>query len=172
MSGASILLRLPKIRALIAELEAELRSRTMLSAENVISEFARVGFSDPRRVFDKQNRLKAVHEWTDDDAAAISSIEIEELFDGHGKDRVQVGWTKKIRFWDKVSALNALAKHLGLLPERMHHSGKVQHEHAHAVFPVHRLPLDLQERLLDHIRESRGIGNASEVQNEVVAAST
>jgi phage terminase small subunit len=48
---------------------------------------------------------------------AISSIEIVEEYDGTGKNRKLIGYTKKIRFWDKNRALENLGKHFGIFSE-------------------------------------------------------
>jgi phage terminase small subunit len=50
----------------------------------------------------------------DETAAAIASIEVREEFEGHGEGRRLVGYTKKIRFWDKTAAISMAMKHLGL----------------------------------------------------------
>jgi phage terminase small subunit len=55
-----------------------------------------------------------VHELDDETAAAIASVEVREEFEGQGEGRKLVGYTKKIRFWDKPAAINMAMKHLGL----------------------------------------------------------
>ena len=46
-------------------------------------------------------------------AAAISSVEVREEFEGQGESRKLVGYTKKIKFWDKTAAINMAMRHLG-----------------------------------------------------------
>lgn len=41
----------------------------------------------------------------------VQSVEIEALFAGHGKDRIQVGNTKKIRLADRTRILELIGKH-------------------------------------------------------------
>jgi phage terminase small subunit len=53
----------------------------------------------------------------EDARRAIAGIEIVEEFEGSGKDREQIGYTKKIKFWDKPKALENLGKHLGIYLE-------------------------------------------------------
>jgi phage terminase small subunit len=50
---------------------------------------------------------------------AISSIDVEETFEGTGKDRVWTGYIKKVRFWDKTKAVEMLAKHKALLSDKL-----------------------------------------------------
>ena len=46
--------------------------------------------------------------------ATISSLEVLEEWEGTGEDRRLVGHTKKLKFWDKNTALVNAMKHLGL----------------------------------------------------------
>lgn len=112
------------VQALIAELGAENAQRVAkvdsaleLSAQRVLTETMRIAYSDPRRAFRVDGTLKLPDEWSDDLAAGIASIEVFEEFEGRGEERVQVGWTKKVRFWDKPRSLELLGKHLKLWTE-------------------------------------------------------
>jgi phage terminase small subunit len=102
----------------------ERSKRTQVTADRVITEAARIGFSDLRRLFGENGELLPVNAWPDDVAASVASVEIDELFEGYGENRVQVGHTKKIKLWDKPRALELLGKHLKIWVERMEHTGK------------------------------------------------
>lgn len=82
-----------------------------ISRERTMEEIGRIAFSDIRRFFDANGNLKALSDLDDESAAVLSSMEVDELFDGYGEDRQQVGVTKKVRLWDKLKALEMLAKH-------------------------------------------------------------
>ena len=58
-------------------------------------------------------------------AASIAAIESVEYFEGAGRDRMQVGWVKKVKFWDKTKSIEMLAKVLSMFVEK--------HEHTHTV---------------------------------------
>jgi hypothetical protein len=73
-----------------------------------------LSFTDPRKFFSADGAIKNIHDLSDDEAASLSSIEIDELFEGFGRDKEQVGVTKKIKFWDKKGALELLGKYLGI----------------------------------------------------------
>ncbi len=65
-------------------------------------------------------------EWDDDLAAAIAGIEVVTRPTGE-KDadgRAVVENVHKIKLWDKNSALEKLAKHLGMFVDRVEHAGK------------------------------------------------
>jgi phage terminase small subunit len=80
--------------------------RLDLTGEQVLRELARIGFRDIRQLFDEQDGLRPVRDLSDDVAASVCAVEIDELFEGSGKDRKQMGWTKKVKLWDKVQALH------------------------------------------------------------------
>lgn len=98
----------------LAEATARIEAISGLSVERTLQEIARVAYQDPRRLYDEHGNLKPVHELDDDMAASIASVEVVEEFEGHGSDRTHVGYTKKIKLWDKNSALVTAARHLGL----------------------------------------------------------
>lgn len=44
----------------------------------------------------------------------IAGIEVNELFEGVGKERKQVGWTKKVRLRDTVRVLELIRKQIDI----------------------------------------------------------
>ena len=89
-----------------------------ITADRVLSEFARIGFSDLRNVFDASGALLPPGQMTDDTAASIASVEVtKETTRKHG-DAVISEAVTKVKAWDKIRALEALAKNLGLLKDR------------------------------------------------------
>jgi phage terminase small subunit len=108
------LLRNPKITAFIQERQKQLQEKTGITQERVLQAYAAVAFSDIRKFYNEDGTLKKITDLDDDSSAAMAGMEIEELFEGSGMDRFQVGVTKKIKRWDKVKALDSLAKHLGM----------------------------------------------------------
>lgn len=55
----------------------------------------------------------------------IAGIEVEELFAGKGEERRQIGYLRKIKFFDKVRSTELLMKNLKMLIEKHEHSGTV-----------------------------------------------
>ena len=94
-----------------------------LTATRVLEELRRLAFSDVRRLFDEQGNLKPLHTLTDEEAAAIASLEViiknAAAGDGH-TDTVH-----KLKVWDKTRSLEMLAKHFALLTERVDLHGEV-----------------------------------------------
>lgn len=113
-SQAFDLLKKPEIQQAIKAKQKESAHKLGITRERIIQECARIAFSDIRKVIDIHSGIKSLQELDDHTAAAIASVEIEALYAGRGEERVQIGTTQKLKFWDKNSALEKLLKHLGM----------------------------------------------------------
>jgi len=115
--GARLLTNV-KVAAAVATQTRRRLDRLELTADGVLRELLRIARADIRQLFDAAGSLRSINDLPDDVAAAISSIEVvrRNLTSGDGvSDTIH-----KIRTWDKNRALETLAKHLGLLEERVH----------------------------------------------------
>lgn len=137
--NASTLKANQSIEARVAEILGKGSQRAEVSVARILEELARLGMSDVRRAFDADGNLLPIEDWDDALAAAVSSIEVvtrglpgeaHEELDGqpHGgalkRNRgAKVEYVHKIKFWDKNSALEKLAKHLGMFVDRFEHGG-------------------------------------------------
>jgi phage terminase small subunit len=110
---ASELLADGEVAGRVAEIRAKAQARTEITIDRVLREVARLAFSDHRALFRENGSLKAPHEIDGDTAATVASVEVFEEFEGRGKNRVLVGYTKKMKLWDKNAALEKLMRHLG-----------------------------------------------------------
>lgn len=108
--SSSALLKNPNIVGFIKELQKDLSMQIGINAADIAREYAKIGFSDIRKVFDENGNLINVTDIDADPAANIASIEVFEEYQGTGKDREFIGNTKKVKFYDKVAALDKLAK--------------------------------------------------------------
>jgi phage terminase small subunit len=106
-----------KTRAILAALA---RSEA-LSADRVLEEYRRLGFSDVGALFDGKGKLRPLTDLPRDVRAAIASVKVTKknltVGDGQMDDVVEV------KLWDKTRALESLAKYYGLLRD------KIEHEH-------------------------------------------
>jgi phage terminase small subunit len=117
------LLKNPSVQAEAQAARERIANRLELTAERTIQEIARLAYFDPRKLFKSDGTPKAVDELDDDTAAALAGIEVVEEFEGSGKDRVFVGYTKKYRVADKNAALEKAAKILGLFKKDNEQAG-------------------------------------------------
>lgn len=103
------------ISARISQLKQVTAKKLEITAERVLQEYARIAFLDPRKFYNEDGSMKALHELTEDEAAALSGLDTEELFEMQGRKRVQIGTVKKLKFWNKTEALDALARYVGTI---------------------------------------------------------
>jgi len=86
---------------------------TGLSVERTLREVARIAYFQPKRMFDAEGKRIPIHELPDEVAAALGSIEYEELKAGRGEEAAVIGETVKVKAWDKRGALDMAMKHHG-----------------------------------------------------------
>ncbi len=94
-----------------------------VTAARTMLELARVAFGDLRTFFDAQGNLKPIPQWTADQGAQIASFEVIKKNAAAGDGVIDT--VHKFKAWDKVRALEMLAKHFGLLIDKVELSGQV-----------------------------------------------
>lgn len=98
--------------------EFALTARGEWEKERMLQELRAIATVDIRDAYDDNCNLKNVRDMSPTLAAALQSIETDELFAGHGDEREQIGVTRKVKFWDKAKAIELFMKKHGLLIER------------------------------------------------------
>lgn len=115
------LLQKPSVKHEIDRLLSQAIDHSKVSAERVLQEIQRIAFSDVRTLFDREGRFKPLHELDDENAAQISGIEVEEIYETQyeegGARRVNVGRLTKLKRWEKIRALELLGRHLKLFEQ-------------------------------------------------------
>ncbi len=125
-SGVSYMLSLPAFQEALAKARADIAHQAQIDAQWLISELVPIARADIRQFFDNDGSFLDMATWTEDMGKSVASIEVNELFDGVGKEREQIGVTKKLRFWPKTDAVDKLAKLLGAYkPTKVEHFGRV-----------------------------------------------
>lgn len=109
-SIGSELLKKPEIAARIKQLKEDVFASVGITQARVYRELSRLAFVDLAGIFDESGALKPMHLIDDDTRAAIAGVEIDELFEGIGRERQQAGVTKKIKLSDKLNALAQIIK--------------------------------------------------------------
>lgn len=87
------------------------------SKERLLSELRTIGTADVREAFDDSGGVKPVSEWPDSLAANVSTMQVFEEWDGKGDDRAFAGYTKTVKFHDKLKAIEMIGKNLKLWNE-------------------------------------------------------
>lgn len=122
--AASKLLKSAKIQSYLSQKRNELSNKTLITAERVLREIAKLAFFNPKDFFNSDGSMKQINEIDDDTAAAITGLYVAEIFDGEqGAQRHAIGLSKKVKFADKRGPLQDLGKHLGLFVDRKEITG-------------------------------------------------
>jgi len=121
-----------------------LREQLQITPERVLKEYARIAFADIRCVFDDEGHLVPVDELDDDTAAAVSSVDVQTIGDGEG---VMQTATHKVKMYDKLNALNVLAKRLKLYEDSVKVEGSIEVKQMSRNEKARRIAFFLQEAL-------------------------
>lgn len=108
-SKASRLLRMPKIMALIEQLQAEQLEKSKITAQRVINELALVAFSDIGEYLTLGNQVREIAAMPEQKRRAIKSITITQR---SGKHSTLVSVNLKLH--DKNDALRILGRQFGI----------------------------------------------------------
>ena len=143
----SRLLRNAGIADAIRQRQAARLERAELTADRVIEELRRLALVDARSFFDDHGNIKPVSELTAEQGAALASFEVL-IKNAEAGDRKQ-DVVHKLKLWDKVRALELLAKYFKLLVDRVQVE---EPSFAEQVRPLDDDALKQLEELGDHVK--------------------
>ena len=112
----------PEIISALQQRRDEIAKTTDVTPERVLEEYAKIGFSDLRNALTSDGHLIDPHDWDDDFAAAVASVEVVKRAGGDKDEPIE--YTHKIKTWDKKGALDSMARHLGMFVDKVEHTGK------------------------------------------------
>lgn len=112
------------VSKVLAEKTKKALDKLELSAERTLSETASLAFSDLSAFYTETGDVKPMSEWTPAMRAAVQSLETLDRDITPG-ERGPAAKVHRLKLWDKPKALDTLAKHFGLLIEKVQHSGEI-----------------------------------------------
>ena len=93
-----------------------------ITADKIIQEIAKIAFQDVRNLYRSDGGLIPITELDDKSAASIAGVEVTSRSGGEAEVTYV---TSKIKLSDKHAALVTLARHFGLLSDKIQLSGTV-----------------------------------------------
>ena len=93
------------------------------TAARIKKELTNLAFINIADAYDQNGALKSFEDMPVELQRAILAVESEELFDGVGKNREQIGYTKRIKLTDKLKALEMLGRHQKMFTDITEHKG-------------------------------------------------
>lgn len=103
-------------------------AKVKIDADFVLGELYKIATSDVGDCLNEDGSFKPMAEIPKHLRITIQSFEMIEYFEGPGEDREQVGFIKKVKFWNKDKSLENLGKHLKLFTDKVELSGQVKLE--------------------------------------------
>lgn len=88
--------------------------RNELNADDILRELKFLAYLDPRKLFNPDGSPIPIQDLDEMTAKAIAGVEVAEIFEGFGQDRVFVGYLKKYKLVDKLAAVDKVMRYLGL----------------------------------------------------------
>lgn len=148
---ANQVLRNPHVKAEIDRiLDMRLESKRM-DVYWMDYKLSQIADFDLRDCYREDGSLKSPHEMDDRTIAALKSLESEEVFAGKGEDRKQIGYTKKVTAWDKLKALELIARRKSMLSDKVQVDGELRVKAGVIVIPV---PPESQEEWLRKLKDN------------------
>ena len=115
-AAAARLLANVSVAARVAELQSERMERTQVTADQVVAEYAKIAFAnmqDFMGVTEQGDPFIDLSKLTREQAAALAEFDVQDFTDGRGEGAREVKRVK-VKLHSKLSALDSLAKHLGM----------------------------------------------------------
>lgn len=111
----SALMKDPEVMAQIDNRITIMLNKLKITNEDIIGEYAKIAFIDTRSMFQDDifigmNQLNIAQQ------TCVQSIEVTEVFEGAGEERVAVGYKTKVTFYSRKGALETFMKYKGMLP--------------------------------------------------------
>jgi len=114
-----------KVQVLVADLTKKHADKLDLSAEKVLSELSKLGFSNIMDYIGTTSDGDAyidLSELDREQASATQEVTVNEYMEGKGKDARKVKRTR-LKLVDKIRSLDLLGRHLKLFTDRIEVSG-------------------------------------------------
>lgn len=128
-------LRKPEIADFVKKLQLEQSERTKVTADMVIQELAKIGFSDIKNYFGSDEDQKDITQLENKLSAAVSSIKVTEM-SGDGWSKT----TKEFKLHDKIAALDKLGKHTGIFEKDNKQKGEAIKSPVIQILPLNDKP--------------------------------
>lgn len=117
----------PAIASALAAAQQARAKRTGITQDRVLQELAAIAFFDIRKLYSDDGTLRSPKDWDDVAGAALAGVDVVETksgeVDGDGNMQFTPIYTKKVKTWDKGSALALAMRHLGMLVDKTELTG-------------------------------------------------
>ena len=112
-------MEVPEVRDFVNREIERINREKQVTAEGIVERLRQLAFGDIRRLYHADGRLKRPDELDEEEAAILASVDIDTVTvrDKETGDVTVSTATAKVRRWDPIKALDALAKYRRLYGE-------------------------------------------------------
>ncbi len=107
----------------VERVAAAKEERDQASKEKILLALRRMADADLSAFYAEDGTLLDPEAWPKHLAGLVASVESQEMFSGVGAERELTGYVRKIKFWDKLKAIELLGKNLAMFTDRHEVSG-------------------------------------------------
>lgn len=102
-----------KITARVEQLQEELQERNRMTLDKTINSISEIANFDIAELYEEDGTMKSIHEIPKHIRTSINELNVLEVYEGTGKDRKFIGYSKKARMINRLDALEKLVKIFG-----------------------------------------------------------
>lgn len=144
------------VKTALAARRENLAEKFELTTDSVIAELSKIVHADPRRLFREDGTLLDPKDWPDGVAGAVASIEVVEMaggaeVSGDGAVKHVAMYTKRVKLWDKNSAIDKAMKHLGLF----------EADNKQKAGALSELPREMVKAIVDRLKQLNANGKSA-----------
>lgn len=144
--AASRLLANEAVSRYLAGRQSALQAMAEVDQTAIMRRLAWLGLGDVRALFNADGSVKDITDLSEQHAALIQSIEVNEIEAVVGGERQVIGHTKRFRLVDRIKPLHLLGLQIGMFAQQHKHTGTV------GVFdPSEHLTVEQRRRLAEEI---------------------
>ncbi|MCK5614702.1 terminase small subunit [Candidatus Pacearchaeota archaeon] len=107
------LLQNPKISHRVKEIRDRAAKKSEMTLVKVLDKLASYLNFNIKSIIKEDGSLKKFHEMTDEEASSIQDFQIEEIWQGRGKNREVIGELKRVKLIDKRATADMFMKKFG-----------------------------------------------------------
>ena len=119
------MLKHPAVKAFLDEKIKKAEEALEFGAHDVLRKLWALADVDLGQLLNPDGSVKPAADWPKGYGKLLSGITVNELFDGAGRDREQVGLVKEIKLEGRNPALTNLGRYFKLFTDKVEHSGKL-----------------------------------------------
>lgn len=105
----------PKVASYVEQLRADRSQKTNIDAAWLLNRLSQEATADISDLYDDEGGLLPVKQWPLIwRQGLVQGIEVEELYEGAGRDRVSIGKVRKVKLDNRVKRLELIGRHIGV----------------------------------------------------------